>query len=296
MASTAIAARPVRTLRELFTAHEAAVAATLANPTPKAVHRLRTTTRRIEAQLELLSLLPDLPDHAKPRAKAQKLLKQLRRAAGRVRDLDVQLDVQLDAQHKLTESKSSRLHQDIRQLQSSFKRQREEESEDLLRLLRRHQARLSRRFQTLLEALTPAETLAFPISRLVQLTLGWYLRQAPAAAISTDQLHAIRKAAKLARYMAESASPTAKSRSSKTPAARLALTFESLQHSGGVWHDRLNLANIARSQLGASSPLSQSFASSCEEALARYQRDLTSLPEALSTAVPNSKKTASKLT
>ncbi len=278
MAPPAIDAHPVHTLRKLFTALEAAVAATLANPTPKAVHRLRTTTRRIEAQLELLSLLPDLPEHARPRAKTQKLLKQIRRAAGRVRDLDVQ--------SKLTQSKSPQLHQEIHQLQSSFKRRREEESEDLLRILHQHQAKLSRRFKALLEALAPAETLILPISRLMQVTLGWYLHNIPAASNSTGQLHTIRKAAKLARYMAESASPTAKS--PRTPAARLALTFESLQQSGGVWHDWLTLARIARRELGPSSPLSQSFASNCEEALTCYQRDLKSLPKYLSIAVPNS--------
>jgi CHAD domain-containing protein len=283
MASSAIAAYPVHTLRKLFTALEAAVATTLANPTPKAVHRLRTTTRRIEAQLELLSLLSDLPEHARPRVKTQKLLKQIRRAAGRVRDLDVQLDVQ----RKLTQSRSPQLHQEIHQLQSSFKRQREEESEDLLRILHQHQGKLSRRFKALLEALAPAETLALPISRLMQLTLGWYLHNIPATANSTGQLHTIRKSAKLARYMAESATPTTKS--PRTPAARLALTFESLQQSGGVWHDWLTLARIARRELGPTSPLSQSFASNCEESRACYQRDLKSLPQSLSIAVPNSR-------
>jgi CHAD domain-containing protein len=292
MASSAIAAHPVRTLHELFTALEAAVAATLADPNPKAVHRLRTTTRRIEAQLELLSLLPDLPEHARPKAKTQKLLKQLRRAAGRVRDLDVYLNVHLNVQRKLAQSRSPRLHPEIHQLQSSFKRQRGEESEDLLRILHRHQAKIARRFKTLLKALAPAETLALPISRLMQLTLGWYLHNIPTTANSSGQLHTIRKAAKLARYMAESATPTAKS--PRTPAARLALTFESLQQSGGIWHDWLILSRIARRELGPSSPLSELFASNCEESLASYQRELESLPRALSTALPTSKKTASK--
>jgi CHAD domain-containing protein len=284
MASSAITAHPIHTLRRLFTALEAAVAATLADPNPKAVHRLRTTTRRIEAQLELLSLLPDLPEHARPKAKTQKLLKQLRRAAGRVRDLDVQL--------KLTQSKSPRLHQELHQLESSFKRQRGEESKRLLRILRRHQEKLSRRFKTLLEALAPAETLGLPISRLTQLILRWYLHQTPTTANSSSQLHTIRKAAKLARYMAESASPTAKS--PRTPAARLALIFESLQQSGGIWHDWLTLSRIARRELGPSSSLSQSFASNCQESLASYRRDLKFQPKTLSIALPNSKKAASK--
>ena len=89
----AAAAHPVRTLRELVTSLGAAITLVLADPKPRSIHDLRTGTRRIEAQLELLALLPDLPRHAKPAKKAGKLLRKVRRAAGSVRDLDVQRNI-----------------------------------------------------------------------------------------------------------------------------------------------------------------------------------------------------------
>ena len=91
--TTSTTAHPIRTLREHVTALEAAITLCLADPAPKPVHRLRTSTRRIEAQLMLLELLPALPLHHKTAGKARRLLKKLRRAAGQVRDLDVQNDL-----------------------------------------------------------------------------------------------------------------------------------------------------------------------------------------------------------
>ena len=70
-----------------------AVQECLKDPAPKPVHRLRSTTRRIEATLKLLSLsssLPDLQEQTKPLAKR---LRGVRRAAAKVRDLDVHLDL-----------------------------------------------------------------------------------------------------------------------------------------------------------------------------------------------------------
>jgi CHAD domain-containing protein len=265
----AAAAHPVRTLRELVTSLEAAMTVTLASPKPKAVHRLRTTTRRIEAQFELFALLPNLPNHAKPAKKARKLLRKIRRAAGRVRDLDVQRD--------LTSSRSN----EANQLRDLFKQQRNEAAKSLLDAIDRYQLKLARSLESLLEILAAAEPLAIPVDQIAQLTLHWYAHNSPASAKQSQrQLHGIRKAAKLARYIAESAAPMtpsgAKQRS--TPAHRLALAFESLQQSGGDWHDWLTLSGIAHRELSAASPLTQSFKRRCEKSLADYQRHLKSLP------------------
>ncbi|MEO8736385.1 MAG: CHAD domain-containing protein [Edaphobacter sp.] len=276
MASPAITARPIRILREMVTAIEAAIPVTIADPKPKSVHKLRAATRRIEAQLELISLLPNLPEHASPAKKARRLLKKLRRFAGRVRDLDVQ--------YKLTQSKSPKLHQEAHHLRSLFKRQRDDEAERLLHILHKHQPKLTRALEDLLEALAAAEALTVPAARLSQLTVSWYTRNVPVATQNPDQLHAIRKSAKIARYMAESASPAAKP---GAPTARLARTFEALQQSGGDWHDWLTLSSIARRELGPSSPLTQSFDSHRERSLRTYRRHLQSLPENLSlTTIP----------
>jgi len=258
----AVAAHPVRTLRDLVTSLEAAITLTLADPKPHSVHRLRTTTRRIEAQLELLALLPDLPPHGKPAKKARKLLRKLRRAAGDVRDLDVQRD--------LTPSKSH----EAAQLQNLFEHRRDRAAKKLIAALNKHQGKLTRRLEALLKALAPVESLAVPSAHLVQLVLDWYTHTAPPAAKQDhDQLHGIRKAAKLARYMSESGT-SASTRS-------LARTFESLQQSGGNWHDWLTLSTIADHELGTSSPLTRSFTRRCERSLAKYQSHLKSLPKGL---------------
>lgn len=257
-AMAAAAAHPVRTLRELVTSLEAAITLALADPAPQAVHKLRTTSRRIEAQLELLALLLDLPGHAKPAKTVHKLLRKLRRAAGRVRDLDVQFD--------LVPFQSD----EANHLRSLFKRRRKRAAKELLAAIDQRQTKLTRALEALLEALAPAESLTLPAARLEQLILDWYARRAPATAKQNHrQLHDTRKAAKLARYMAESA------RSTRT----VARTFESLQQSGGDWHDWLTLADIAQHELGDSSPLAQDFTRRSKRSLAAYQRHLRSLPK-----------------
>lgn len=259
----ATAAHPVRTLRELVTALEAAITLALADPKPHSVHRLRTGTRRIEAQLELLTLLADLPKHDKPARKARKRLRKLRRAAGRVRDLDVQ--------HDLVESQSD----EASQLRSLFKHQRKKAARKLLDTLHIQQGKLTRALEDLLEALAPAESLTIPAEQLAALAFDWYTHNAPAVAKQDHrQLHSTRKAAKLARYISESATSAA--------TRRLARTFESLQQSGGNWHDWLTLSGIAHKKLGDASRLAQIFTRRCERSLAKYQGHLKSLPKALS--------------
>lgn len=258
----AAAAHPVRTLRELVTSLEAAITLTLADPKPSPVHKLRTTTRRIEAQLELLTLLRDLPKHDKAAAKARKLLRKLRRAAGRVRDLDVQRD--------LVQSKSD----EADQLHSLFKHQREQAVQKLLDTIHKRQVKLTRALETLLETLAPAKSLTVPAKDLATLALDWYVLNAPVTATQDHrQLHNIRKTAKLARYIAESAN--------STPTRSLARTFESLQQSGGNWHDWLTLSDIAHHELGDSSRLTQTFTRCCEKSLTEYQAHLKSFPRRL---------------
>jgi hypothetical protein len=274
----AAAAHPVLTLRELVTTLEAAITLTLASPKTKSVHRLRTTTRRIEAQLELLTLLPDLPKHAKFSKKARKLLRILRRAAGQVRDLDVQ--------RKLTQSRSK----EAEHLRDLLKQQRDEAADHLLDTIHEHQPKLTRALEALLKALAPAESLTLSAVHLAQLTLHWYAHNTPATPKQNHrQLHNIRKAAKLARYIAQSATPDPKSGITKIPTHRLARTFESLQQSGGEWHDWLTMSGIAHRELGSSSPLARTFARRCDKSLADYQRHLKLLSKNLTVTPPVSK-------
>lgn len=256
-------AHPVQTLREHVLALEAAITVVLAGPKKEPVHRLRTSTRRIEAQLELLSLLPDLPDHAKPARKVRKLLKKLRRAAGSVRDLDVQRKL---VKEQVGAHPSKKLRRDGDDLRRTLKRQRVDEAARLVKLLEIDRQSLAPALEHLLEILRPAENLSLLRSRLAQLTLDWYKGKAPETDANRDSdpdhLHTIRKSAKLARYIAETGAP------------KTAQSFESLQQAGGAWHDLLTLSEITERQLGARSPLTRMFAEQQTSALEAYRRAL----------------------
>ena len=262
MSSPNNSTHPVHTLREHITALEAAITLALADPKKDPVHRLRTSTRRIESQIELLSLLPDLPEHAKPAKKAGKHLKKLRRTAGTVRDLDVQRDLLKDL------SASGKLRKEARDLRRTLKHHRSSEAAKLTLLLKQDQQKLAPMLEDLLKALKPAETLALSTAQLSRLTLDWYQHNTPVAQTSPgpDSLHAIRKSAKLARYIAESGAPT------------LAQAFESIQQAGGTWHDFLTLTDIATEHLGPKAALTQAFTHRRETALHEYLASLQNAP------------------
>ncbi len=258
------ASRPIQTLREQITTLEAAITVCLADPSPKPVHKLRTGTRRVEAQLTLLSLIPGLPPYQKPEQKARRLLKKLRRAAGNIRDLDVQIDL-------IEEKTSASTEEASHQLSDTLKHQRTQAEADLLRILNKYQAKLTLSLESLLEALDPAKSQAVPATQLSSLTQSWFTQNIPSEAVPTDpdQLHAIRKSAKLARYIAETAP-----KSARTP-RKLAAAFESLQQSGGEWHDWLILSEIADDKLGESL-LTRAFRRRCKTALTNYRKHIHS--------------------
>jgi CHAD domain-containing protein len=254
-------AHPIQTLRDHVTHLEAAITLCLADPNPRPVHLLRTTTRRIEAQLTLLSHLPHLPPHRKEAKKAQRLLKELRQAAGNVRDLDVQRD-------RIRDKTSPTTQKESRELRKTLKHQRTQAESDLIDILDKHQSKLALTLESLLKALAPAERLSLTATQLAHLTQSWFTHNTPSSSDDPDQLHTIRKTAKLARYIAETAPKSARR------ARKLAASFESLQQSGGEWHDWLILASFAQHHLGKSSPLAQTLHRQCRTSLTTYRNHL----------------------
>ncbi len=276
-------AKPIELLRHAMTTLEAAIPLALADPKKQTVHLLRTSTRRIEAQLALLTLLARKTPtrHLK---KATRLLGQLRRAAGAVRDLDVARDLlktpatlQTEASRKGTDddlvhtaSLHRQLERDCKALRKSLRHQRSVAAEDLVDLLQHHGPTLAHTLESLLESLAvPDETRSLSVSptRLATLTEAWVHSQLPAEPdpdASPADLHGLRKVAKLARYMAES-----------TPAtASLAHSFETLQQAGGTWHDYLQLHRLARHHLGKHSPLTGLLSRLTASSLTAYQAKL----------------------
>ena len=267
--ATSTSAHPIRTLREHITALEAAITVCLADPRPRPVHRLRTATRRIEGQFTMLALIPEIPEHDRLARKAGRLLKQLRHAAGKVRDLDVQLDL---IQSIAPEKAIPAIERDSAELRAAIEDQRETAADKLRGKLRRRQAGVAALLESLIEVLGPVEGLALSPAQLTAMARGWFADNMPTEPDGNpddpDYLHAIRKNAKLARYISENAP-----KSAKTP-RRLAASFELVQETGGHWHDWLVLARIAGERLGASSPLTKAFAHRCQIALSVYRRHL----------------------
>jgi len=270
MARSTSTAQPLKTLREQATAIEAAMLECLAKPAKRSVHKLRTSTRRIEAQLELLAMLPELPQHAKPREKLLRLLKKVRQAAGDVRDLDVQRDLIAEALPKNARGhKAEDLRKEARQLKQALKQKRDQLADELLTVVKAEKADLPLAFTRLFDSLENAGSLSISESDLTALIHTWYSQHTPAAPPDIDDvehLHDIRKFAKLARYLAESAPKSAES------SRRLAARFEDLQEAGGQWHDWLILAESARNQLGGSAQLPIEFAARAEKCLKSFER------------------------
>jgi CHAD domain-containing protein len=96
------AATPVEELRKQAGRLEAALSVGVATPTTKAVHELRSSTRRVEAQLELLATVKGLPPYRPAARKVSRRLEKLRRVAGRVRDCDVQDKLLKDEDHAMS--------------------------------------------------------------------------------------------------------------------------------------------------------------------------------------------------
>jgi CHAD domain-containing protein len=277
MAQADQSAHPVQQLREAVASLEASVLLCLAQPGKVAVHRVRTSTRRVEAQLELLSMLPGLPPHRQPARQAVRLLKQIRQAAGQLRDIDVQRDL---VREEVAGSKvhgvphpDLGLRREARRLRRALKRKGEEAADRLLRLLHKQRARLPLVFQELLDALAPAGSIALNEAELIALARDCFRNRRVASPIDaapqdTAELHEIRKRAKLARYLAESAPH------SFLEAHCLAAQFAALQQAGGEWHDWLILAEAAAGELGPSAQLPRRFAARALHARRAFQRRL----------------------
>ena len=257
---------PGETLREQCGALEDAIALILVKPRKEPVHKLRTATRRIEAQLEMLCLLEpttkQLTGITASGRKIRKLLDAVRKAAGKVRDCDVQRLILKDA---MRESDKKRFQDEVRDLRGTLKAQRDKEAETLLAELNGHAHKLPRQLERFLKQLEPADDLTVPSDRMSALIQGWYQEHEAGSAGSAGALHETRKAAKLARYMAESAG-----------LVPLAAGFENIQQVGGSWHDALTLRKTACKHLGKKSELVAVLSSMEEASLSDFKQTLGS--------------------
>lgn len=266
------------------------VAQTSADKSP--VHRLRTSTRRMEAQLALLALLPGLPEHSDQSTEVHRLLRRVRRAAATVRDMDVHIDmIEADMPDSAAVHEGSRgdeIRKEARKLLKKLHKKRTRESQDLTGTLKAESDDLSAAMRTLQSVITPVPGVkprTFTTTELSEQIQNWFATRArvvlhadrhPDRAhalqrlqnLDEDTLHDLRKVAKQCRYMAESlpeGSPEAK---------KLAQRFEYLQESGGTWHDWLALECTAARVLGKKAPLAERYRNHRNAALAEFHLQL----------------------
>lgn len=248
---------PAERLREYASALEAAMSAAAGEPRKHQVHQLRTMVRRLEAQMALLEQLAALPEGEQAES-LRRQLRKLRRAAGKVRDLDVL--------RGLLKSHTSLPKKAAEALREKLKRKREVKAVALQQKLMKHLPRVAASLEGLLQAIGTANGLVLPDLKLLNTVERWTEGRAAASAphlFDDEELHDARKVAKAARYMAESGA--------KSPKARaLARHYEQVQEAGGQWHDWMELEQVARQQFGKKHPLTKAAGEHCHEARATY--------------------------
>ncbi|HZL28447.1 MAG TPA: CHAD domain-containing protein [Acidobacteriaceae bacterium] len=255
---------PVETLREHATALEAAMTVVLADPRKPAVHKVRAMVRRLEAQLELLAQLAALPPGSAETEDLHRRLRKLGRAAGRVRDLDVQ--------RKMLKAHPSLPRRAAAELREELKDARESGAKKLQRALTKQLPRIAGAIEGLVASVGTANGLVLPDLRLIPLIERWTLahRQEAPDLLDDEQLHSARKTAKTARYMVENATGS--------PAAqRAAARYDEQQDAGGRWHDWVDLAETAREYFGKNHPLTVAAGKQCKSARAKYVKLLERL-------------------
>jgi CHAD domain-containing protein len=248
---------PVQTLREHATALEAAMTVALAKPDKTAVHEVRTLVRRLEAQMELLETLAKLPADSADAGELRRELRKLRRAAGRVRDLDVQRN-NLKTHPGLPRRAALELRDELKDA-------RHVKAEKLQRVLKKQLPKIAAALEQVVASVGTANGMTLPALRLAPLVERWMeSREAKLPEeMDDEQLHTMRKVAKSARYMVESAKGVA---SAEKAAAR----FEEQQDAGGHWHDWMDLEATSREYFGKKHPLTRAAGVQCKAARTKY--------------------------
>lgn len=195
---------------------------------PKSVHSFRTSTRRLQTLVEEI-----LPEQSRNQTKLVKMLMQVRKRAGKVRDVDIQL----------TMLRSFKMPQEPRrktQLMHSLIDLRDKQEKKLRKSLTKDAVREARhRLQRSLKDLD-VEAARDPL--LVAREILSRVAKSDGAA-SAEVVHQYRILGKLARYAAELAA--------KSPQAdELIAQLKRVQDAVGHWHDWLTLTQTAAGRFG----------------------------------------------
>jgi len=195
---------------------------------PEAVHSFRTTSRRLETLLEQIAC-----GAGRNQAKLLKLLSGIRRRAGRVRDVDVQLAALRSLKVPLEPRRKTELTQSLIELRAKH----EKKLRKLLKkkVVREIQKRLKRAQETSKSA-KRRDPLAVAKQILATVPLS-------SGQMTEEMLHRYRIAVKRARYAAEFAPKSSES-------AELIAQLKKMQDALGSWHDWFTLTQTAAQTLG----------------------------------------------
>lgn len=264
-------ATPVAKLREQARRLEAALSVGVSTPTAKAVHELRSATRRVEAQLELLSMMQGLPAYRPEAGKVLRRLAILRRQAGRVRDCDVHLKLLEDKDREMRSLPETTpgLAKSKDKLQKNLAKRRTRKENKLIATIERQLPKLARDTEKMLKALKDADEREASVAEMLRLIDHRFDRQLQSHRSGEEHLHELRKSAKRARYQCEGLPGP--------QAASLARRLEQLQDAGGSWHDFLDLTRRCHATLGADHPMSRILEHVRDEHLDHYLHDLEDL-------------------
>jgi CHAD domain-containing protein len=205
------------------------------DPNPDRVHKLRTTIRRLEVAMAT-SGVPQ-----KPQDKACKLLKKLRRRAGKVRDIDIQYTALQSVNIRREEKFKAELLEELHEI-----RQRREKK--LIATLKpKFRARLRKRLDNLRaesKVLSLGERVSQALGQLQELQQGWTQRKPS----TIEELHAFRLRSKRVRYAFELANGFG-------AADQYLKVLKSMQDALGELHDWATLSETVSQRAAPVSPL-----------------------------------------
>jgi CHAD domain-containing protein len=198
------------------------------NPAPESVHKFRTNSRRVEALLS--EVVPQLKRNDK---KLLKLLSRLRKKAGRVRDLDVEI-----ASLRSLKIPEGNGHKS--EFVSALVQDRAKHEHKLAKAFNRKTAdEVTKRLKRALSEIDipkDTEPLTLTLNKLAKLGREHVM-------LTEKTLHQYRIIGKRARYIAELADPDAE-------AKRVIDQLKHMQDVIGDWHDWLKLTQKAEALFG----------------------------------------------
>jgi len=198
-------------------------------PKPENVHQFRTYTRRVQTLLKELT-----PEHGRNEDKLLKLLAEVRKRAGKVRDLDVQISA----------LRSLKIPQEPRrktQLLEALAESRAQREEKLLRALDPKTVREIRRRLKKAAGRVQLDGNLDPLAVATRIMAQAARQNAP---VSEDVLHQYRIVSKRARYAVEFAAKSSE-------AEQFMAQLKRVQDALGDWHDWLTLTETAKQRFGS---------------------------------------------